>query len=104
MAYPYRYHDTLPGSEPIDLYEDKAKKQDHVILSFFKSNLGKAYTPFEIWEKMQHVPITSVRRAITNLEKCGWLIKLNKKKPGGYGRNNCMWTARIKTRQINLFQ
>ena len=57
-------------------------------------------TPAEIWEgygfKYKNVPLTSIRRAITNLETEGLLEKTNIQKPGVYGKKNHCWIYRDK--------
>lgn len=62
------------------------------IINFFKNNPAGRYTPFEV---VMHTgiraPITSVRRAITNLTSAGYLIKTGYMKIGQYGMPNHTW-------------
>ncbi len=69
-----------------------AISQQDKILNFFKINKDKKYTPQEILEILfKNTPITSVRRAITNLTTEGLLIKTEVTRKGIYGKNNYCW-------------
>ena len=76
----------------LDLFSSnqKAKTQEDLILSIFKDGKGE-YTPFDIQQFLmlqgKVYPITSVRRAITNLTKMGLLVKTTSKKEGDYGQD-----------------
>lgn len=63
------YHNTTNISNQMRIvFENDAKKQEEVILRMFKSN--NQYSASQVWKERfeaQNVPITSVRRAITNL-------------------------------------
>lgn len=54
-------------------------------------------TPFEVLDMycaiFPIVPITSIRRAMSNLEKAGKLIKTNQQKKEQYGKPNYKWLA-----------
>jgi len=87
--------------EPVQVLKEsrrKAAKQEELVLAFFKSNPNKAYTPPEIMEAMRMrgkvCPLTSWRRAITNLEQSGELIKVGQRN-GMYGKRNYTWTIRL---------
>jgi hypothetical protein len=71
------------------------RTQEEEILAIFKLK-GIPLTPFEvqaIYQGIRDVPITSIRRAITNLTLPPdyKLIKLNKKRKGNYGKMNFLW-------------
>ena len=89
------YYNTL--NEPMAVVKesnDKAKKQKDQIFAIYRHTL-RPMTPAEIWEnygfKGKNVPITSIRRAITNLESEGLLEKTDIQKPGVYGKMNHCW-------------
>ncbi len=89
------YYNTINESGPIlKKSSSKAKKQKEQILAIYKHTL-RPMTPAEIWEsygfKNNNTPLTSVRRAITNLEADGLLKKTNIQKPGLYGKTNFCW-------------
>ena len=98
------FHNTinLNGSS-LDRAEDKARTQEERELAFFISHSGGLFTPFDVWGKvfLLHEPITSVRRAMTNLERSGYLEKTDIMKPGNYGKPNFCWRlAQPKTKHV----
>ena len=80
---------------------DEAHKQVSIqaerIIDIMKQNGGKM-TPFEVYERYYRlypvVPITSIRRAMTDLTNRGLLIKTDKKKIEKYGKPNYMWQVK----------
>jgi len=72
-----------------------AEAQQEKILWFFYINKGKSFIPFEIQKQvLPGAPITSVRRAITNLTKEGQLSKTNFQVEEQYGVKNFKWRYR----------
>ena len=71
----------------------KANTQEDRILTFFEKNADKAFSPedIQIYCMMANRPLTSVRRAITNLTKEGYLRKTSHMKPGNYGKPVHTW-------------
>ncbi len=70
-------------------------KQDKRILQIFIKE-KKPLTPFDVYHLHIHyfnfeIPITSVRRGITDLTSLGSLLKSNSKKQGDYSRENYTW-------------
>lgn len=118
---PFSYHDTVnENGETLDNYEAKAQTQEEIILAFFRQNPGIHFTPFQILEQCTFTkhealfrkdikpPITSVRRAITNLEHSFrgqefGIKKSEKKKKGDYGRDNLTWFYAPQRIQAKLF-
>ena len=90
----------------------KAKNQEEAIRTIYL-NTRKAYSPSDILGMMQRAgfdfPITSLRRAITNLQKKGDLIMLSEKKIGMYGSPEHLWIVNkskhplIESQQAKLF-
>ena len=78
--------------------EGKAVTQEDRILEYYVAQWPVARTPSEVQAAlgMQGVPLTSIRRAITNLTKQGRLLKTVSKKQGKYGREEYCWMAFIK--------
>lgn len=70
-----------------------ASHQEEEVISFFEKNPNNLYTPFEIQKEVfkEKVPITSVRRAITNLTSKDRLLKTDHQKKGVYGKANYCW-------------
>jgi hypothetical protein len=89
------FHNTI-ALEGVEL--EKAEKgcnhQEERILRIFATHGGQM-TPFDVcnvFNKMyQPIPITSVRRAITNLTKRGKLHKCDRMKKEIYGKPNYYW-------------
>ena len=105
------YYNTLNESaKDVKTSETKAKKQKDQIFAIYRHTL-RPMTPAEIWEnygfKNSNVPLTSIRRAITNLEAEGLLKKTDIQKPGVYGKMNHCWIYEPKVEeqndQFNLF-
>lgn len=96
------YFDTtavVPASRLAE-YEAIASGQEREILRFFFRHAHHQLSPSYVWlTVLPHVPLTSVRRAITNLTTRGWLEKTDKKIEGSYGRLERCWQAR---RDINV--
>lgn len=76
--------------------QEKAKTQEELVLEYFRRYPEDWFSPFDIQHVYKHrdYPITSIRRAITNLTKKGYLTKLNKFKPGAYNKMNHVWKLR----------
>jgi Fe2+ or Zn2+ uptake regulation protein len=89
------YYDTTKeeNSNQIALFTAKNSKQEVIILRVFQS--GAKMTPFDVQRilksKGHNIPITSVRRGITDLTTQGHLVKLDEKGPGEYGRKCFKW-------------
>ena len=85
--------------------EEKAETQEQIILAFFIRRAPSCYMPCEVHRTinigLEHPwPLTSVRRAITNLTKRGTLQKTDVKKIGLYGKLTYCWRlARPKTQE-----
>lgn len=67
-------------------FESQADSQEERILAIFKAKPSLA--PSQVWNAYgnKRTPITSIRRAITNLSKEGRLIKTQEKQIGMFGR------------------
>ena len=88
------YYNTTNQTDPmLSSFKAKTFKQDDEILYFFARNPLQSYTPFEIHRAIfdDSVPITSIRRSITNLTNSGKLVKLHNKTMERYGRPNYCW-------------
>lgn len=86
------YHDTTHVSEP-DLfdYEAKAVSQDQLVFEFLKRNPIAEVSCEEVnYLVLPDAPITSARRALSNLFKRGLVEKVRKVK-GQYGRPIFVW-------------
>lgn len=88
------FHNTIyfEGRELLEA-DYKAKSQEAKILRFFLQNPAKSFGPSNIWTKVFDcaVPLTSVRRAMTNLTKNDDLRKLSLQVVGKYGMPEHHW-------------
>lgn len=73
--------------------------QRDTVLDFFSTYSSEHFSPSQVWGHAfagTLLPLTSVRRAITNLEEEGQLIKLPVTRRGLFGRPEHFWTlARV---------
>ena len=82
--------------------EVKAVSQEDKILKIFQDNPNLRFSPEEIQEILGegNTPITSIRRAISNLsnsEKWAAIHKTDKMKKGNYGKMVHTWKLNQKT-------
>jgi hypothetical protein len=83
----------------------KVGDQEELIEEFFRVNSDKIFTPDEIQSTIPGfvgTPITSIRRAMTNLTASGVLRKTNIKRLGRYGKKNYCWAYNVGPVQSNL--
>lgn len=87
------YNTTKESGQQLLDFQEKTENQEKLIFAFFEKHRDHAFTPFEIMEAMNliGVPITSIRRAMSDLTKSGKIVKTNKMKPGRKGRRNYTW-------------
>jgi hypothetical protein len=88
------YFNSLPirDEKELDKLEKKARYQDEQILKLFSDHPHTSFTPVDVHLRFgQQWPITSVRRAITNLCTDEELIMTGEKRPGLYGMVNNCW-------------
>lgn len=68
----------------------KAKSQEEIVLLFFKAYPHRSYAPHEILKflevELYNAPITSIRRAMSNLKNDGNLVKTDEMIDGPYGQ------------------
>ena len=91
------YHNTVQESgQQLFNFRQAAINQDVILLGFFRRHAGELLSPSDVWVRTgmeaQAVPLTSVRRAISNLTRDGYLVKTSVKHDGVYGRPENCWT------------
>ena len=94
MQHTLSFHNSLPLTDEgqIKQADRKAMHQDQEVLDFLTANHTEDFTPAEIWMHFNMKwPITSVRRAVSNLTKEGWLIITGNTRMGLYGTTNNTW-------------
>jgi len=75
--------------------KEKSFLQQNRILSYFQTFPQDTFTPEEVWQAVfdPYVPLTSVRRAITNLTEVGKLVKTDVFKVSSFGKRCHCWKA-----------
>lgn len=80
----------------------QCKKQENMIFNLFKLLPGRELTPFQVQTILIHsgflhpkTPITSIRRAMTNLTEAGLLVKTDKTVKEEFGKLNHLWKLYI---------
>lgn len=86
------YHNTaMACGKTLSEYIRKAAEQDNEVLDII-DRLGGSASPSQVWRAVSKKwPITSCRRAMTNLTNAGKLVKTGEKRAGEYGRAECVW-------------
>lgn len=93
------------GAELVKAKRDAGNQQD-LILEYFQSVPNAILTPSHIHRVLFHnqaTPLTSIRRAISNLTETGKLRKTKLTRPGLYGKNEHCWQYNGKPGQMSLF-
>jgi Fe2+ or Zn2+ uptake regulation protein len=91
------YHNTTNQvGDVLEKYNIKATSQDARVFWYFYRFKGTFFPPSEIWVELfnRNVPITSVRRSISNLTKRGLLRKTEVLVRGAYGRPEHLWVLK----------
>mgnify|MGYP003113815151 CR=1 FL=1 len=94
------YYDTTNLREQLRHEEYKemlvrTKKQEHLIQMLADDFVNKTFSPSMMHSTMERygrkIPITSVRRAMSDLTKQGILEKTDEQGVGYYGKKEYMW-------------
>lgn len=99
------YHNTtqMTGAALLEAVR-AARNQDEAVLAIFE-RAGRPLTPSDVWRMTSDAghrwPLTSIRRAITNLTTDERLVRLDFQRTGVYGRPEHLWA--VATPQRPLF-
>lgn len=90
------FHNTINSSgDELVAHTITCKTQEDKILAIFREKQGIAMTPFyvlDLYSKLYRpVPITSIRRAMSNLTEQNKLIKTRNMKKEFFGKKNFLW-------------
>lgn len=91
------FHNTTDlKDEALKKRQIRAGGQNDAILKFFIRYPLRDFTPYEVWKAMNlpNTPITSIRRAITDLTSLECLEKTDEKRAGQYGDLTYTWRLR----------
>ena len=104
------FHNTINLSGPeLRSAQSSAKSQEAEILKLFRQG-WQTFTPSEILRQFDrqldtNVPITSIRRGITNLTTQGFLVKLDDTRRGPLGKPEHLWAlVQSAPTQSSLFE
>lgn len=104
------YHDTGTAGDQVIEYEGKAAQQDEAVLTILKLYYPESLSPTEVHaiyiKTGRDCPVTSIRRALTNLTKEGLALKTDVMKDGQYGRKEHTWRFHVPVGpvvQMSLF-
>jgi hypothetical protein len=88
------YNTNRETGSVLEASQKKTETQEDRILAFFRDNTGAAYGPTQITYEVfsNSVPLTSVRRGITDLTTAGLLEKTGAMIEGNYGKQEHTWT------------
>jgi len=91
------YNTTHESGEKLKEYKAKANSQSDQILKYFKK-MQRPMTPSEVHMNLfdEFTPLTSVRRAMSNLTGHGKLEKTSDKQNGIYGHPEYKWKLKAK--------
>lgn len=99
----------LSGTD-LKLAEGKARAQEDIVYTFFKTHWRSSYPPSRVHrmlvlsEKIKAtVPVTSIRRAISNLTNSGKLSMTKKMVDGPLGKPEHTWKlCKVKTKNLPI--
>tara|TARA_S200002703_G_C3702844_1_gene215870 strand:- start:218 stop:502 length:285 start_codon:yes stop_codon:yes gene_type:complete len=92
------YNTTNLNGDNLKQEVSNTRTQEEKILRFYTHYNEIPIAPDFVWEELfkKRIPITSVRRGITNLTKQGKLIKTEETGIGFYGKKVCKWALNKK--------
>jgi hypothetical protein len=92
MQLAFDFYNTIHEiKECAEKSRERLHNQQVIILDYFQCYPGNYYSPCDFVKIFPAWPLTSIRRAITNLTKEGRLIKTHKMKIGIYGKQVHTW-------------
>ena len=96
------YNTTEQTGEELQTSHQKTKKQDELIYECFLSS-EQPLSPSMVLNNLNlNCPITSVRRAITNLTKDGLIEKTNQYVEGNYGAKEHLWKLTEASEEVQV--
>lgn len=89
-----KFHNTTNETgEQLKQRQIRAGSQNRKVLDFFKSHSYQNFTPFEVWKWLgiNNQPITSIRRAMSDLTNMDYLVRTNIKRMGQWNEPCFAW-------------
>jgi hypothetical protein len=97
----YYYNTNDESGETLGNSQQQARYQEQVVLAYFRANRGLLFAPHEI-PMPAGTPLTSTRRAMTNLTKRGDLEKTHEMRMGTMGHMVHTWRLREDSLETQL--
>jgi Fe2+ or Zn2+ uptake regulation protein len=99
MDHQGTFYNTIEETEAqLDQSRAHFTLQEKRILAIM-GDFPKGMTPFEVWSlycaEYAEVPVTSVRRAITNLTNAGYLERTERQVKERWGKSNYVWKIKV---------
>lgn len=94
------YNTTSESGSVLAQSQRQARDQKRQVLAYFEAHPGRHIAPHEI-PVPSGTPLTSVRRALSNLTEEGLLEKTDQMVPGLYGKRVHAW--RLASGQLEMF-
>lgn len=88
------YNTTHETGQTLALFKSKAASQEAAILNYWRQHKTETFHPAQIQvriESLSQAPLTSVRRAFTNLSKAGYIRKTDNQVKGPFGRRTHLY-------------
>ena len=87
------YNTNKEKGETLKQSRKKTDSQEAAILQFITDSSQRHFSPTLIWTVLHSrgIPLTSVRRALTNLTNEGYLVKTDFMVDGWYGKKEHTW-------------
>lgn len=81
-----------------------ARKQEDIVLDWFMAHPERGWTPEQVHKHVfdERVPLTSVRRAFTDLASANKLDMTMEVRVGNYGATCHVWRLAVPTAQMEL--
>ena len=110
MTYPSSYHQTTNVTvDALRRFQRAAKTQDEKVMGWFNSHVGQALTASQVHKGLMQIgvipittPLTSIRRAMSNMVNAGRLVKTDGTRMGLYGRPEHLYKLPAGQRELFL--
>lgn len=99
------YNTTDESGPALEASRCKGRKQESAVLGYYLQHPNNFVSPSQLFKAFEHKnwPITSIRRAVTDLTRDGLLVKTPKTVMGIYGKKEHCWKLKPAYFQETLF-
>ena len=103
------YNTTQQKGEVLKKFHEDERSQTQIVKEYFGSHPCEVLGASEVWDRLISnrqiaplTPLTSIRRAITDLSKTGIVIKSESTKRGAFNRPEHCYFLNVSMGQLNL--